>query len=450
MNNLQKMTLSIQLESCDDITNEYYDKYCNAHFSTQNIEHHCNSDNLINDTETMINDNKKISQNNENFSQNNNVDTQNSIIHKENSDKTLSAKNFHVKNTIKQQIVKSGFSAKKSLGQNFLIDRNVINKIASFIDNDALNIIEIGPGPGILTESIAYMHKNARILAIEKDMQFIENIRQIPNVYVINEDALKCNWNRLVLQYFQNVDKTHNSTKSNIQNIVNHNINDDTNCDGPINTYNSSKKHYNSNHDEYDALNSDLLNTYKEKQNTQVIGNLPYNVSVPILFSLLEQKHLFSKFVFMFQKEVADRIVATQSTKDYGKLSIMAQLHAKIEKSLHVPPTVFWPQPKIDSTVVSFDLNHGLFDDYVEKNSIIDKKNLYIQLEKITSLAFQQRRKTFRSIFKNAIKNNHYTTQVDYEGIFTKLNLNLENRPETFTPQDFLRIAYAITTNSND
>ncbi|WP_438798518.1 16S rRNA (adenine(1518)-N(6)/adenine(1519)-N(6))-dimethyltransferase RsmA [Staphylococcus pseudintermedius] len=188
-----------------------------------------------------------------------------------------------------------GFNFKKSLGQNFLIDVNIINRIidASGIDH-MTGVIEIGPGMGSLTEQLA---KNAQhVLAFEIDQRLIpvldDTLSPYNNVTVINEDILKANVAEAIQQHLSHCEKI------------------------------------------------------------MVVANLPYYITTPILLTLLEQDLNIDGYVVMMQKEVGERLNAQVGTKAYGSLSIVAQYYTETSRVLTVPKTVFTPPPNVDSIVV--------------------------------------------------------------------------------------------------
>ncbi|HCT0557162.1 TPA: 16S rRNA (adenine(1518)-N(6)/adenine(1519)-N(6))-dimethyltransferase RsmA [Staphylococcus pseudintermedius] len=188
-----------------------------------------------------------------------------------------------------------GFNFKKSLGQNFLIDVNIINRIidASGIDH-MTGVIEIGPGMGSLTEQLV---KNAQhVLAFEIDQRLIpvldDTLSPYNNVTVINEDILKANVAEAIQQHLSHCEKI------------------------------------------------------------MVVANLPYYITTPILLTLLEQDLNIDGYVVMMQKEVGERLNAQVGTKAYGSLSIVAQYYTETSRVLTVPKTVFMPPPNVDSIVV--------------------------------------------------------------------------------------------------
>lgn len=188
-----------------------------------------------------------------------------------------------------------GFNFKKSLGQNFLIDVNIINRIIDASGIDATTgVIEIGPGMGSLTEQLA---KNAQhVLAFEIDQRLIpvldDTLSPYDNVTVINEDILKANVAEAIQQHLPHCDKV------------------------------------------------------------MVVANLPYYITTPILLTLLEQDLNIDGYVVMMQKEVGERLNAQVGTKAYGSLSIVAQYYTETSRVLTVPKTVFMPPPNVDSIVV--------------------------------------------------------------------------------------------------
>ncbi|MBS4216635.1 16S rRNA (adenine(1518)-N(6)/adenine(1519)-N(6))-dimethyltransferase RsmA [Neobacillus rhizophilus] len=190
---------------------------------------------------------------------------------------------------------KYGFSFKKSLGQNFLIDTNILKKIVSFADlTDESGAIEIGPGIGALTEQLARSSK--KTVAFEIDQRLLpileDTLSPYSNVKVIHNDVLKADVAEVIAAEFADI--------------------------------------------------SDLM----------VVANLPYYVTTPIIMKLLEEHLPIRGIVCMLQKEVADRISAKPGTKDYGSLSIAVQYYTEAETVMIVPKTVFVPQPNVDSAVI--------------------------------------------------------------------------------------------------
>jgi len=240
--------------------------------------------------------------------------------------------------------------AKKSLGQNFLIDEDVINKIINIGSIQNKNILEIGPGTGNLTRAI--LAKNPKkMFVIEKDSELCFLLRKKFNekIEIINKDILKF----------------------------------------------------------------DEKNLHNEK--LTVFGNLPYNISTEILckwiINLDQNNFWFDELILMFQKEVADRIIAEFNTSNYGRLSILSNWKLKINKICDISPQSFSPKPKIDSTLLFFTPKKNYF-------SIDNPKNL----EKITRIFFNHRRKMIKKPY-NQIFNGNLE-------IIDKLKINLSLRPQ--------------------
>ncbi len=248
--------------------------------------------------------------------------------------------------------------AKKSLGQNFLIDKNILKKIIEInIFNSGSEIIEIGPGTGNLTDYL--IKKNPKkITAIEKDKDLSINLldKFFGKVEIINED---------ILNFFN-----------------------------------------------YKIFNKDTI----------IIGNLPYNISSQILVKfILDNNFKFRALIFMFQKEMANRILAQVNSKDYGRLSILSNWKFEIKKLFDIKPSSFYPRPKVESSLL-------LFQEKREKFSIKDPKNL----EKITGILFNQRRKKIRKSINYIFKNN--------KKVMTRLNLNLDLRPQNLDIETYCNL----------
>ena len=253
---------------------------------------------------------------------------------------------------------------KKSLGQNFLIDKNIINKIVKIgnIDKNK-TIVEIGCGYGSLTKAIALMCPK-KIYAIEKDKN---------------------------LSYF---------LKKKFEN--NQNIK---------------------------VINNDVLNFVEKNnfgKNVIVFGNLPYNISTKILSSLIllrEWPPWYENLILMFQKEVAERIIAKTHTKEFGRLTVLSNWRLEIKKHFDVSNNCFFPKPKISSTVLSFK---------PKKNTEYNLKNPN-NLEKVTRILFSNRRKMINKNLNKLFKKN---------GMVVKnLNIDLSKRPEELSNEMFYKIA---------
>ena len=249
--------------------------------------------------------------------------------------------------------------AKKSLGQNFLIDRNILEKITSITNIKNKTILEIGPGTGNLTSYIL-KKKPKKMIIIEKDNVLATNLENKFNnqLTIINDDVL-------------NVDET-------------------------------------------------IL--FEEK--VIVFGNLPYNISTEILSKWiinLKEHFWFECLILMFQKEVADRIIAESNTSNYGRLSIICNWKLNIKKICDIKPSAFIPKPKIDSSLLIF---------YPKKNfvKIKDPKNL----EKITRVFFNQRRKMLKKPFNQLFNGD--------QRVLDKLKIDLTMRPQNINLDTYYKL----------
>ena len=254
--------------------------------------------------------------------------------------------------------------AKKSLGQNFLVDKNIINKIVK-IENINKNkvILEIGPGYGNLTEVILKM-KPKKFFAIEKDKKLF--------TFLIDKFG-----------------------------------------------FNKNIK----------IINDDVLNFIKKKElqnNIVVFGNLPYNISTQILASLIMLKKWppwYNLLILMFQKEVADRILAKPNTKEYGRLSVLSNWRLNIKKHFDISKNCFSPKPKVNSTVLSFK---------PKKNNLFSLKNPK-NLEIVTRVLFSNRRKMINKNLNKLFNGNKY--------LLKNLNIDLSARPEEMDSEFYYKIA---------
>ena len=199
---------------------------------------------------------------------------------------------------LKQVIERHGFSFSKSLGQNFLIDQNILDKIVAGSGIDKTwGVLEIGPGAGTLTRELAHAAKN--VVAVEIDKSLIplleDTLSDLDNVKVISDDVMKVDLKALIEENFKGM---------------------------PV----------------------------------AVVANLPYYITTPIIMNLLESRLPFKKIVVMIQKEVAERLCASPGGKDYGAISVATQYFSKPQIIKHVPAGAFIPAPKVDSSVVSMEI----------------------------------------------------------------------------------------------
>ena len=249
---------------------------------------------------------------------------------------------------------------KKSLGQNFLVDKNIIDKITNIIDIKDKTILEVGPGTGNLTFNLL-KKKPKKIYVIEKDSNLVlllkKNFKN--QIEILNNDVLKVNENLL------------------------------------------------------------------SKEKLVVFGNLPYNISTEILCKWIlnfnDKKFWFSNLILMFQKEVADRIISKHNSSKYGRLSILANWKLNVEKIIDIKPSSFFPKPKVESSLLFFS----------------PKKNFYklrnpLNLEKITRIFFNKRRKMIKKPFNQLFSGN--------EHIVSKLNIDLNLRPQNLNFETYYKL----------
>ncbi len=216
----------------------------------------------------------------------------------------MNQKRLYSPSYVTELIEKYGFAFSKSLGQNFLIDGNIVRKICDEgnITNED-NILEIGPGIGTLTEELSLRAK--KVVAVELDNALLpildETLKHCSNVEIIHGDILEINLEKLLEEKF-------------------------------------------------------------ETRNIKVVANLPYYVTTPIIGRLIEEELNIHSIIVMVQNEVADRIVANPDNKQYSSLSVFVQYYTKPEIIMKVPRTVFMPKPKVDSAVVKLKLKEEKID----------------------------------------------------------------------------------------
>jgi len=260
--------------------------------------------------------------------------------------------------------------AKKRFGQNFLVDTNVINHIVSSIQPMADDtMIEIGPGLGAMTCPL--LANLDHLYVIELDRDIIPKLKR--NCIIASAT---------------------NDTKL----IINQ-------CD--VLTFDFSEFH-----------KQQLADQSELK--LRIVGNLPYNISTPVLFHLLRFRHLIQDMHFMLQKEVVDRIVSSPGRKLYGRLSVMIQTFCQAESLFEVPPYAFEPAPKVDSAILRLQPNPQ-FESRIQH---------FTQYEKLVRQAFSQRRKTL----KNTLKNFCTVQQIEQAELSPSL------RAEELSVNDFIKL----------
>ena len=265
-----------------------------------------------------------------------------------------------------------GHTARKRFGQNFLHDTHVIqNIVATICPQKDQFLLEIGPGLGALTEPVAEQIDRLTVLELDRDLA--ERLRHHPFLHqklnVIETDAMQFDFEKL---------------------------------------YASEK-------------------LAEEQQKIRVFGNLPYNISTPLMFHLFRFCDIIQDMHFMLQKEVVKRLCAAPNSKAYGRLTIMTQYFCQVMPVLEVPPSAFKPAPKVDSAVVRL-IPHQQLPHAV--------KDLY-WLNRVTAQAFNQRRKTLR---------NALSTLISPENL-TALSIDLNARAENLSIADYARLADWLADN---
>ena len=261
-----------------------------------------------------------------------------------------------------------GHTARKRFGQNFLHDDYVIGQIVSAINpQHEQNLVEIGPGLGALTDPVC--DEVEALTVIELDRDLAKRLREHPfngdKLTVIEQDAMTMDFTELAKTI-------------------------------PV----------------------------KDK-GLRVFGNLPYNISTPLMFHLFSHAACVDDMHFMLQKEVVNRLAAGHGSKSYGRLSVMAQYYCKVMPVLNVPPGAFKPPPKVDSAVVRL-IPH--------KTPPVDVVSV-ATLERVCAQAFNQRRKTIRNSLKESLT----------EAQISALGINPTIRAEVLSLQDFATIANAVS-----
>lgn len=262
--------------------------------------------------------------------------------------------------SLKRILKKYNLKAKKRFGQNFLHDKNIINQIVKSSSCDGRFIVEVGPGPGLLTNAILEK-ETKKVLAIETDKTFLPILEELKEKHpkkfeFILNDVLKVDLDKLI------------------------------------------------------------------SENYSVISNLPYNISVPFIISLLikEQPVKWEKLTLTVQKEVADRMMAKINTKQYGRLSVLTQWRCRIKKICEIKPSCFIPPPKVISTVISIEPKNNILTPSVEN------------FQKIVSYAFGFRRKT--------LKKSLSKLEIDINKLADFCEIDLSLRAQNLSVDDYINL----------
>ena len=265
---------------------------------------------------------------------------------------------------VKEIIDFYGFRFSKSLGQNFLIDKNFVDKIVDGADIAGKNVIEVGPGIGTISYEMAKTCK--KLILIEVDETLIpileENMSDFENVEIIHQDILKTNLKEIQDKYFGG-------------------------------------------------------------ESFEFVSNLPYYITTPIIEKIFEEDLACKSMTIMVQKEVADRMLATEKDKDYSSLSVFVKYYSDAKLLTKVPKSVFMPQPKIDSAVLRLDLR--IYDENVNKE----------ELFALVRAGFLKRRKTILNSLSAVAEKE------DLKKVFETLGLKPNLRAENLSLDDFINIS---------
>ena len=249
--------------------------------------------------------------------------------------------------------------AKKSLGQNFLIDQNVLEQIVDTVEIKNKEVLEIGPGSGNLTSHILKKSpKKLHVIEKDNDLSFMLSEKFNDEINIINDDVLKVKEEKI------------------------------------------------------------------SKEKLIVFGNLPYNISTEILSKWvvnLNKNFWFESLILMFQKEVADRIIAKHNTSNYGRLSILSNWKLNVKKIIDIKPESFHPKPKIDSSLLFFTPKKNFFELNEAKN-----------LEMITRIFFNHRRKMIKKPFNQIFRNA--------KDVSEKFDIDLKLRPQNLQPEIYYKL----------
>ena len=277
-------------------------------------------------------------------------------------------KRLYSPKVVKEIIDLYDFNFKKSLGQNFLIDKNFVDKIVDAADIKDQNVLEIGPGIGTITYEMAKIAK--KVVAIEIDQTLIpilkENLSEFENAKVIKQDILKTDLKGLVDNEFNG-------------------------------------------------------------ESFKVVSNLPYYITTPIIEMLITTGLPCDDMTIMVQKEVAERMVASESDKEYSSLSVFIKFYTEAKVIANLPTSVFIPQPKIDSTILNLKLR--IYDENVNQDLLF----------KLIRAGFNKRRKTILNSMSDVVEKDKL------KEAFAKVDLKENLRAENLSIDDFINLTNELS-----
>lgn len=274
---------------------------------------------------------------------------------------------------IRQMLAEKKLAPLKSLGQNFLTDQNILNKIVNAGEVGADDcVLEIGPGLGALTDQL--VARAGRVMAVEYDRGLFqilqERYAQSSNIQLVNADILGINLERLIFDY-------------------------------------------------------------SSGERLKVIANLPYYITSPVIFKVVEAKLRWDRMIFLVQKEVAQRICAKPGTKAYGTLTVMLNYYGRAEQVGVVSKHVFYPAPQVDSAILRIIPDWERFD-----------PSLYESLHQVVQAAFSQRRKTILNAFESLAQ--WFGGKTELAGVLQQAGVDPVRRGETLNVDEFIKLAGAL------
>ncbi|HOY70798.1 MAG TPA: 16S rRNA (adenine(1518)-N(6)/adenine(1519)-N(6))-dimethyltransferase RsmA [Methylotenera sp.] len=295
-------------------------------------------------------------------------------------------------------------AAKKRFGQNFLTDQAIIQSLVDAINPQPADLmVEIGPGLGALTKPLLQKLNHLHAVEIDRDIiEWMQKAYPTQKITIHNSDVLKFDFSTLAKISSSLVmdARQQGGGEEIVHKVQRRGDNEANNADAP------------------------------KMGKLRVVGNLPYNISSPILFHLLENTTQIIDMHFMLQKEVVERMVAAPSTPDYGRLSVMLQYKLQMDYLITVPPEAFDPAPKVESAFVRC-VPYAILP-FVAKDEVL--------FAKVVQAAFGQRRKTLRNTLKGML---------DDDG-FAQLAIDSQLRAENLSVQNFVQIAnFLIAKNSH-
>lgn len=281
-------------------------------------------------------------------------------------------KKLYSPKVVKEIIDLYDFKFKKSLGQNFLIDKNFVDKIIDEADISGENVLEIGPGIGTITYEMAKQAK--KVIAVEIDENLIpileKNLEEFDNTMIINEDILKVDLKKLVEDQFNG-------------------------------------------------------------ESFKLVSNLPYYITTPIIEMIITSDLPCTDMTIMVQKEVGQRMVASEKDKEYSSLSVFVKFYSDAKLLINLPKSVFMPQPKIDSTILNLRLR--LYDENVDKDLLFQ----------LVRAGFNKRRKTILNSLSDV------RDKEELKIAFKEADLKENLRAENLSLDDFIKLTNILSESNN-